>query len=112
MTALTSKHCAELTKDNLALDIDEATKLLQQLDPQWQLNEQDKNICLTFKFKNYYQTMAFVNVVAQIAHQQNHHPDLSVSYNQCIITYSTHSIGGLSVNDFICAAKINAAQNL
>ncbi len=112
MTALISKHCTELTKDNLALDINEAIKLLQQLDPQWQLNEQDKKIHFTFKFKNYYQTMAFVNVVAQIAHQQNHHPDLLVSYNQCTITYSTHSVGGLSVNDFICAAKINAAQNL
>jgi len=112
MTALTTKQCTELTKDNSALDIDEATKLLRQLDPQWQLNEQDKNISFTFKFKNYYQTMAFANVVAQIAHQQNHHPDLTISYNQCTITYSTHSVDGLSVNDFICAAKINAAQKL
>ena len=56
--------------------------------------------------------MAFVNVVAQIAHQQDHHPDSLISYNQCKVTYSTHSVGGLSVNDFICAAKINAAQTL
>ena len=112
MEALSTQQCSELTKDNSALNKDEATKLLQQLDPPWQLNQQDKNISFTFKFKNYYQTMAFVNVIAQIAHQQNHHPDLSISYNQCTVTYSTHSVDGLSVNDFICAAKINASQTL
>ena len=109
MPALTTRQCTELTKDDPALDEDEAIKLLQQLDPQWQLNEQDKNISYTFRFKNYYQTIAFVNVVAQIAHQQNHHPELAVSYNQCNVSYSTHSVSGLSINDFICAAKINAA---
>jgi 4a-hydroxytetrahydrobiopterin dehydratase len=56
--------------------------------------------------------MAFVNVIAQIAHQQDHHPDLAVSYNRCTVTYTTHSVGGLSIKDFICAAKINVAQNL
>ena len=112
MDALSSQQCSELTKDNSSLNKDEATKLLQQLDPQWQLNEQNTNISYIFKFKNYYQTMAFANVVAQIAHQQNHHPDLSISYSQCTITYSTHSVDGLSVNDFICAAKINASQTL
>jgi len=112
MTSLTTQQCSELSKDDSALSEKETIEFLQQLEPQWQLNEQDKNIHFTFKFKNYYQTIAFVNVVAQIAHQQNHHPDLLVSYNQCNITYSTHSVSGLSVNDFICAAKINAAQNL
>jgi len=112
MTALISQQCTEFSKDNSPLEKDRTLELLQQLEPQWQLNEQSKNISFTFKFKNYYQTMAFVNVVAQIAHQQNHHPDLSIKYNQCAITYSTHSVGGLSINDFICAAKINAAQKL
>ncbi|PCJ83647.1 MAG: 4a-hydroxytetrahydrobiopterin dehydratase [Thiotrichaceae bacterium] len=112
MSALTSKQCTELTKNYSALENNETLKLLQQLDPQWQLNEQNRNISYTFKFKNYYQTMAFVNVIAQIAHQQNHHPELLVSYNQCNVIYSTHSVDGLSINDFICAAKINAAQNL
>jgi 4a-hydroxytetrahydrobiopterin dehydratase len=112
MTVLTLKQCTEYSKDDSSLKKGITLELLQQLEPQWQLNEQGKNISFTFKFKNYYQTMAFVNVVAQIAHQQNHHPDLSIKYNQCTITYSTHSVGGLSVNDFICAAKINAAQKL
>jgi 4a-hydroxytetrahydrobiopterin dehydratase len=56
--------------------------------------------------------MAFVNVIAQVAHQQDHHPELTVSYNRCTVSYTTHSVGGLSKKDFICAAKINAAQNL
>ena len=52
------------------------------------------------------------SAIAQVVHQQNHHPDLLVSYNRCKVTYSTHSVNGLSIKDFICAAKINAAQNL
>jgi len=65
-------------------------------------------ISRSFKFKNYYETIAFVNAVAWIANQEDHHPDMSVSYNRCLVRYSTHAIGGLSENDFICAAKINA----
>jgi 4a-hydroxytetrahydrobiopterin dehydratase len=95
-----------------ALDQEKITDLLQQLDPQWQLDKDTRAISYTYKFNNYYQTMAFVNVIAQIAHQQDHHPELLVSYNRCTVTYSTHSIGSLSINDFICAAKINATQNL
>jgi len=62
----------------------------------------------TYAFKNYYETMAFVNATAWISHQENHHPDLEVSYNRCVVRYSTHAIGGLSENDFICAAKVDA----
>jgi 4a-hydroxytetrahydrobiopterin dehydratase len=70
----------------------------------------------TFKFKNYYETMAFVNVVAAIAHQTDHHPDLSVHYNRLEIAFNTHDVeqgkGGISINDFICAARIEAATKL
>jgi len=59
-----------------------------------------------FPFKNYYETMAFVNALAWISHREDHHPDLSVGYNKCYVSYWTHAIGGLSENDFICAAKI------
>ncbi|HEY9150705.1 MAG TPA: 4a-hydroxytetrahydrobiopterin dehydratase, partial [Gammaproteobacteria bacterium] len=61
-------------------------------------------------FKNYYQTIAFVNALAWIANQEDHHPDLEVSYNRCTVHFSTHSIGGLSLNDFICAARLDALQ--
>src|SRR5262245_54970989 len=60
-------------------------------------------IARTFSFENYYQTMAFVNAVACVSHRQDHHPDMEVSYNKCTVRYSTHSVGGLSENDFICA---------
>jgi len=64
-------------------------------------------IAKTYAFKNYYQTMAFVNATAWISHREDHHPDITVGYNQCRVAYSTHAIGGLSKNDFICAAKLD-----
>ena len=112
MTEPGSQQCSHLSANDKALNQDETSAYLLQLNPQWQLNKEEQSICYTYTFKNFYQTMAFVNVIAQIAHQQDHHPDLFVSYNRCTVTYSTHSVGGLSVNDFICADKINTAQNL
>ncbi len=61
-----------------------------------------------FDFADYHRTMAFVNAVAWIAHVEDHHPDLAVGYNRCTVRYSTHAVGGLSLNDFICAAKVDA----
>jgi 4a-hydroxytetrahydrobiopterin dehydratase len=61
----------------------------------------------SFAFTNFHDTMAFVNAVAWIAHQQDHHPDMAVSYNRCTVRWSTHSVGGLSLNDFICAARVD-----
>lgn len=101
---LTSKKCKPCEGGVPPLSGDEIAALLQQLDSwQWQ----DKQITKTYHFKNYYQTMAFVNAVAWISHREDHHPDMLVGYNQCVVTYMTHAIGGLSENDFICAAKID-----
>jgi 4a-hydroxytetrahydrobiopterin dehydratase len=69
-------------------------------------------IAKTFRFANYHETMAFVNATAWISHREDHHPDLAVGYNQCKVSYWTHAIGGLSENDFICAAKIDALFDL
>lgn len=104
---LTKKSCKPCEGGVKPLDRDEATALLGQLSD-WELTEDAITIQRSFRFKNYYQTMAFVNAVAWIAHQQDHHPELEISYNRCVIHYSTHAIGGLSENDFICAAKIDA----
>ena len=112
MAGLGKQQCSSLSGEEHALSSHDAEELLKQLTPKWTLNTEDKTIAYTYRFKNYYHTVAFVNVVAQIAHQQDHHPDLLVGYNLCTVTYSTHSVAGLSINDFICAAKINAAQNL
>ena len=68
----------------------------------------DKRLTKTFKFANYYETMAFVNAVAYIAHRQDHHPDLSVHYNRVVVVYSTHDAGGVTLNDCICAANVEA----
>ena len=69
-------------------------------------------IAKTYHFKNYYETMAFVNAAAWISHREDHHPDMLVGYNQCRVSYVTHAINGLSENDFICAAKLNALFDL
>jgi 4a-hydroxytetrahydrobiopterin dehydratase len=69
-------------------------------------------ITKTFSFKNYHETMAFVNATAWISHREDHHPDLEVGYNKCKVRYSTHSVGGLSDSDFNCAAKIESMFTL
>jgi 4a-hydroxytetrahydrobiopterin dehydratase len=63
-------------------------------------------IAKTFRFANYHETIAFVNAVAWIAHHADHHPDLSVHYNRCVVSYSTHDAGGVTRNDLICAARV------
>jgi 4a-hydroxytetrahydrobiopterin dehydratase len=65
-----------------------------------------------YPFGNYHHTMAFVNALAWVSHREDHHPDLEVGYNRCRVTYWTHAVGGLSENDFICAAKCDALFEL
>ncbi len=62
----------------------------------------------TYRFGNYYETIAFVNALAFVVHREDHHPDLAVSYNRCTVRFNTHSVNGISENDFICAAKADA----
>lgn len=107
MDALTKKHCKPCEGGVPPLPSDEIQKLLKELSG-WELIENGKSIVRHFQFSNYYKTMAFVNAVAWMAHQEDHHPDLEVSYNFCRVKYITHAVGGLSENDFICAAKVNA----
>ena len=102
---LASKKCAPCEGGVPPLGQDQVNRLVKQLDGWVQY---DRIIGKTFEFKNYYQTMAFVNAVAWISHREDHHPDLSVSYKKCHVEYSTHAINGLSENDFICAAKVDA----
>ncbi len=106
--SLTERHCQPLEKGTPALTEDQVTALLKQVHDDWSVLEDQPVIRRTFRFKNYYQTIAFVNALAWVAHEQDHHPDMVVSYNRCQVDFSTHSIGGLSDNDFICAARIDA----
>ena len=106
MTDLSAKSCKPCEGGAPSLAQADAQRLLAQV-PGWALNETATEIRRTFKFKNYYETMAFVNAVAYIANREDHHPDMEVGYNKCAIRFSTHSVGGLSENDFILAAKID-----
>jgi len=99
------RHCMPCEKGGSPLSDAEAERYLTGLTG-W--DSERTVIGKRFEFKNYYQTMAFVNAVAWIAHSEGHHPDLVVSYNACRVSYTTHAVGGLSENDFICAAKVDA----
>ncbi|MBI3777351.1 MAG: 4a-hydroxytetrahydrobiopterin dehydratase [Gammaproteobacteria bacterium] len=107
MTDLTRKSCQPCAPGTPPLLREQARNLLAQT-PGWSLNDEVTELSRTFKFRNYHETMAFVNAQAWVAHREDHHPDLEVGYNRCHVRFSTHSIKGLSENDFICAAKLNA----
>jgi len=107
MSDLVNKRCAACTADTPRVSPDQVTRLLADL-PGYKADMLVGSISKVYEFSDFYETMAFVNAAAYIAHVEDHHPDLAVSYNRCAVTYSTHAIGGLSENDFICAAKIEA----
>ncbi len=101
----TQQHCQALDSNTPPMSDAEVTGHLEGLAG-WKLT--DGALEKTYSFKNYYQTTAFVNAAVWIAHQEDHHPDITFGYKTCLIRYSTHSVGGLSANDFICAAKTDA----
>jgi 4a-hydroxytetrahydrobiopterin dehydratase len=90
-----------------AFTTEQALAALAQLSGNWQLIEDGKAIRREFALRDFYRTMSFVNALAHVANIEDHHPDLEVGYNYCRVRFSTHAIGGLSENDFICAAKID-----
>lgn len=93
------------TQQRRALSTDELGSQLATL-PGWQLD--GNAITKTYAFVNFYETMAFVNALALIAHQQDHHPDLTVSYNRCGVRFNTHDVGGISETDIDCARRADA----
>ena len=76
----------------------------------WKLSGDGADVVIekTYSFNNYFETMAFVNALALIAHMQDHHPDLSVHYNRCVVRFNTHDVSGLSATDFDCARQADA----
>lgn len=109
MTTLNSIRCVACEGGVPPLTRDEINKLIEEVHD-WTVSPDGKWITRRFQFKNFYQTMAFVNAVAWIANIENHHPDMEVGYNYCHIKFTTHAIHGLSKNDFICAAKIDSLE--
>ncbi len=104
---MTEKRCLPCENIGNTLTQSQALEKLKQLAG-WQLSEDQKSIWRDFKFKSFYKTMAFVNAVAWIANTENHHPDLEVGYDHCLVRYTTHALAGLTDNDFIAATKVNA----
>lgn len=104
---LTEKHCVPCEGGVDPIERDEAERLLAEL-PGWSLNEDATLIRRRFEFKGFYRTISFINAMAWVVNQEDHHPDFSAGYNYCDVGFTTHAIDGLSENDFICAAKVSA----
>jgi 4a-hydroxytetrahydrobiopterin dehydratase len=109
MTELAKRKCKPCEGGVAPYNTHEAKDLLGSLKG-WII--ENGTLVKVYAFTNYYQTMAFVNALAWISHREDHHPDVVVGYNKCRVEYSTHAIGGLSENDFICAAKADALFDL
>ena len=92
-----------------AMSATETVTALARLDG-WKLSGDGASVAIekTFSFANYFETIAFVNAVAMVAHVQDHHPDLSVHYNRCVVRFNTHDVGGISSTDIDCATRVDA----
>ena len=105
MNELARKKCVPCEGGVAPLTAEQIRPMLKGLQG-WALD--GRMLARTYQFKNYYETMAFVNAAAWVSHREDHHPDMLVGYSQCRVSYITHAIDGLSENDFICAAKLDA----
>ena len=105
--SLAEKTCTPCRGGVPPLPRDEALRFQAQA-PDWELRDDARRIERTFRFRNFREALAFVQQVGELAESEGHHPDFCVHYNRVDFTLSTHSIGGLSENDFILAAKIEA----
>lgn len=108
MVELAKRRCVPCEGSTKPMSHADAKKLMKKLRANWTLSEDGLRIDGHFEFKNYWRTTAFVNAVAWIAHTEDHHPDISFGYKACTVSYSTHAANGLTENDFICAAKVDA----
>jgi len=109
MSELADKKCRPCEGGVAPYSEADARAMLAQLKG-WAI--ENGRLVKVFPFRDYYQTMAFVNALAWVSHREDHHPELVVSYNKCRIEYWTHAIDGLSENDFICAAKCDAISGI
>lgn len=107
MSKLSKKKCVPCEGGVEPLNPDQAEEFMKELSPEWMLIDQHRMLARTFTFKDFKQALAFANKVGAIAEEEQHHPDLTVGYGNLGVELTTHSIGGLSENDFIVAAKID-----
>ena len=106
---LIDDRCRPLRGPEHRLDASQIVVLLKQIDG-WAIDQE--RLHREFHFADYKSTLLFVNAVAWLAEREDHHPDLEVGYSRVKVAYSTHDVGGLSLNDFICAAKIEALKSI
>ncbi len=104
---LAGRHCKPCEGGVEPLTIEQSRELLGALHEDWALGDDGLSISREFRFPDYGHTLGFANAVAWIAITEDHHPVMTVHYGRCTVSYTTHAIGGLSDNDFICAAKID-----
>lgn len=107
MEALHEGHCTPCEGGIDPLPSPRIERLLPQV-PGWRLAQDGRSICRRFEFHGFGRTLGFINAMAWMANRQGHHPDFTAAAYHCTVTYTTHAIGGLSENDFICAARLNA----
>ena len=106
MKTLANQKCSACSGDTPKLSLNEINKSLLELE-KWTLNSEAKMISKKFSFKSFKTALKFLNLIGEIAEQEKHHPDFSIGWGYCLIMIHTHAINGLSLNDFILAAKID-----
>ena len=107
MNPFINKQCQEYSSKESPLNLSEIEENRRHT-PEWQYWAPENHLERVYRFANYSDTIAFVNQIAIIADDQDHHPEMIVSYNRCKVSFFTHTVKGLTENDFICAAKIDA----
>lgn len=110
MSKLARKKCVPCEEDFPALTIEQARDFMPHV-PGWELVEDGKSIARPYAFKDFKSALNFTNQVGELAEEEGHHPDIELSWGKVRLLLSTHSVGGLSENDFVLAAKINELQN-
>jgi 4a-hydroxytetrahydrobiopterin dehydratase len=106
MNPLINKHCRHYSDQESVLNLSQIEQL-RQYTPLWQFCATENELYRTFHFDNFASTMKFVNTVANIAHKHDHHPQMIVTYNRCKVGFRTHSVNGITENDFICANAVD-----
>lgn len=107
MSISNAVHCESCESNVVPYSLEEVRGHLVQ-HPGWELQATGWTITRDFVFQDFYHTMAFVNAVAWVANQEGHHPNLEIGPRHCRVSFQTHSVCGLTRNDFICAAKVDA----
>ena len=110
MSNLIDRKCKPCSGNTPKLSLDEVQKKMLEIND-WKLNDKKEMIFKKFKFKNFIKSLQFTNEVGNISEEEGHHPDISLGWGYCLIMIHTHAIQGLSINDFILAAKIDQLTN-